>query len=50
MQSGGSSVSTPLNNPAVFVLVSVVGLFVFTTIIAMCFRANMEALDQYTEK
>jgi hypothetical protein len=49
-QAGSPFIAHPVNNPAVFVLVSVVGLFVFTTIIAMCFRANMEALDQSTEK
>jgi hypothetical protein len=49
-QTGSPFIAHPVNNPAVLVLVSVVGLIVFTTIIALCFRANMEALGAASEK
>ena len=49
-QTGAPFIAYPVNNPAVLVLVSVVGLIVFTTIIAICFRANMEAVAAAREK
>jgi hypothetical protein len=49
-QTGTPFIAHAVSNQSLLVLVSVVGLMLFSTIIAMCFLSNTEALDQRLEK
>jgi hypothetical protein len=48
-QSSGQFVAHPIANQQVLQIVSLVGLFAFATIIALCFRTDYEALARSTD-